>query len=284
VVCCALWGIQQVAVKWALPSVPPLLQAGIRSSGATLLVWLWARYRNVPLFVADKTLWPGIVAGTLFALEFSCIYLALPHTNASRVVVFVYTAPFVVAGALPLWVPSERLTRIQLVGLVCAFLALAYAFQEGLSLPTHEQLLGDSLALLAALFWGATTLVVRATTLSLAAPEKTLIYQLAVSSILLLAASAASGEAWPTQWQGVALASLAFQTVIVAFASYLSWFWLLRHYRATQLSAYTFLSPMFGLVFGAMLLGEHIGARLIEALAFVAIGIYLVSRKPTVSN
>lgn len=278
--CCILWGLQQVVVKATLPVLPPFVQGATRSAVAAAMLWAWSFMRGIPLFRRDGTLVPGLVAGALFGAEFVCIYGALTLTDASRVSVFIYMAPFVVALALPRFVPAERLSPMQMFGMGCAFAALAFAFQEGFTSPKHSQWLGDALALLAALLWGATTLVVRVTRLASASPEKTLFYQLAVSTVVLLAASLAAGERWPdTALPPWAWGSLFFQAVVVAFASYLAWFWLLRHYPATRLSAFSFLTPIFGLVFAALALGESISPRLVIALAFIAIGIGLVNRK-----
>ena len=278
--CCILWGAQQVVIKITLPVLPAFVQGAARSAIATLMLWAWSASRGITLFKRDGTLAAGLAAGTLFGLEFVCIYGALTLTDASRVSVFIYMAPFVVAIGLPRFVPAERLSPMQLFGLACAFAALAFAFQEGFTAPMRTQWLGDALAIMAALLWGATTLVVRATRLASASPEKTLFYQLAVSTAVIFAASLITGEQWPRAavppW---AWGSLVFQSLVVAFASYLAWFWLLRHYPATRLSAFSFLTPMFGLLFAALALGESISMRLMIALVFVAIGIWLVNRK-----
>jgi drug/metabolite transporter (DMT)-like permease len=247
---------------------------------AALLVFAWSRLRGIALFERDGTLVPGIAAGLLFALEFLCIYGALPRTDASRVSVFIYTAPFVVAALLPRFVPSERLRPLQMLGMAGAFVALAWAFQEGFSSPSRAQWTGDALALFAALCWGSTTLVIRTTRLATTSPEKTLFYQLVISAVIPWIASRMTGE--PQSLAAVPLwawGSLLFQSAIVAFASYLAWFWLLRHYPATHLSAFSFLTPLFGLAFAAALLGESISTRLVVALVFVALGIWLVNRK-----
>ena len=280
--CCVLWGMQQVIVKATLPMLPAFLQAAVRSVIAVALLIGWSRWRGIPLFGADRTLWPGLAAGMLFACEFLCIYGALPLTAASRVSVFVYVAPFIVALVLPRFVPSERLSGLQLAGLACAFAALAYAFAEGFSDATQGQWIGDGLAFLAAFMWGATTLVVRTTGLAHIAAEKTLLYQLGVSAVVLGGASFATGERWPAAglpWAG--WASMAFQAGVIAFASFLAWFWLLRHYPATRLSTFTFLTPAFGLLFAALALDETIGPRLLVAMVFIAIGIALVNRRVT---
>ncbi len=278
--CCAVWGVNQVAAKVALAELPPLLQAGARSAGAALLVALWSRWRRVSLGFGDGTLAPGLLAGALFALEFGCIFAGLQLTTASRMVVFVYLAPFVVALGMPLVAHGERLRALQFAGLLAAFGGVAWAYAEGLHAGpgSGRQWLGDALGVVGAVLWAGTTLVVRATALATAAPEKTLFYQLAVSGVLLLVASVIVGESWPMMLHGSTIALMAFQIVVVSFASYLLWFWLVRHYPATQISAFTLLTPLIGLAAGAVLLGEPLTLRLAVAGIAVAIGIALVNR------
>ncbi|MBQ0930206.1 DMT family transporter [Ideonella sp. 4Y16] len=278
--CAALWGLNQVASKVAVRDIPPLLQAGLRSAGAALLLWAWARRQRISLNPFDGTLRGGLLAGVLFAAEFGCIFVGLQYTTASRMAVFIYLSPFVVALGMPLVAPAERLRGAQLAGLVAAFAGVVWAFAEGFSAPAAgpQQWWGDALGVLAALLWGSTTLAIRASRLSTAPPEKTLMYQLAVSAVLLLAASTVAGEAWPRAAAPTAWGLLAFQIVIVTFASYLLWFWLVRHYQATQVTAFTLLTPIFGLLFGAWLLAEPLTARLLVAVAAVSTGIWLVSR------
>jgi drug/metabolite transporter (DMT)-like permease len=194
--------------------------------------------------------------------------------------VFIYLAPFVVALGMPFITRSERLHAPQWAGLALAFVGVLWAYAEGFVTPHAgpEQWLGDALGIAAALLWGLTTLTLRASRLATASPEKTLLYQLAVSGAALLAASLWRGEAWPVQWGSVALASLAFQTVVISFGSYLIWFWLVRHYPATRISVFLLLTPVFGLLAGVLLLGEPLSTRLLVALAAVCLGIALVNR------
>jgi drug/metabolite transporter (DMT)-like permease len=278
--CCFLWGLNQVAAKAVLAEVPGLWQAALRSGGAALLVWLWARARGIALFERDRTLPGGLVAGALFAAEFFCIFIGLQFTTASRMVVFIYISPFVVALGMPLIAHSERLRPPQAAGLVLAFAGVAWAFAEGFSRPAAGPLqwLGDGLGVLAGVLWGATTLAIRASALGQASAEKTLLYQLGVSALLLFVAVAVAAPPLPPRLSPLAWGSLGFQTLIVSFASYLLWFWLIRHYPATRLASFTMLTPVFGLALGARLLAEPVTARLLFALATVAAGIYLVNR------
>ncbi len=277
--CCALWGINQVAAKAALTEMAPLWQAGLRSVVAGGLVWAWSAWRGIRLFERDGSGGGGLLAGLLFAAEFACIFVGLQYTSASRMVVFIYLSPFVVALGMPFIAKGETLTARQWAGLVLAFGAVAYAFAEGFSAPhSPRQWWGDALGVLAAVLWGGTTLAIRGTRLSSAAAEKTLLYQLGVSALALCAAAVAAGEPLPLQWSPRLAGLFGFQAVLVTFASYLVWFWLIRHYAATKLAVFTLSTPLFGLLAGALLLGEGISARLVAALVALAAGIVLVSR------
>ncbi|MBA2960618.1 MULTISPECIES: DMT family transporter [Ramlibacter] len=279
--CCLFWGFQQILIKTTVGEVPPLWQATLRFAGATVLLGLWCALRGVPLFARDGSLASGLLAGLLFAAEFTCIYLGLRDTSASRLTVFLYTSPFVVALLLPRLVPTERLRPLQWAGLAIAFAAVAVAFSEGFAgATTARQLRGDALALAAGTLWGLTTLVIRGSRLATASAEKTLFYQVAVTAAVAPLLSLLLGESWSLQYSAQAWGSLGLQTVIGAFASYLAWMWLLRHYPATQMASFTFLTPVFALVFGVLLLGEHLTAQLVLALVGVAVGIVLVNRKP----
>jgi drug/metabolite transporter (DMT)-like permease len=280
VACCLFWGFQQILIKTTVGEVPPLWQAAIRFAGATVLLFAWCVARGVKLFERDGTLPAGLLAGMLFAGEFTCIYLGLRDTAASRLTVFLYTSPFVVAVLLPRIVPSERLRPVQWVGLVIAFAAVALAFSEGfMGHATPRQLRGDALALGAGVLWGLTTLVIRGSSLATASAEKTLFYQVAVTAVVAPLLSLALGEHWSLDYSRHAWISIGLQTAIGAFASYLAWMWMLRHYPATQLSSFTFLTPLFALLFGVALLGEHLTPQLLVALVAVAAGIVLVNRK-----
>jgi drug/metabolite transporter (DMT)-like permease len=172
------------------------------------------------------------------------------------------------------------LAPLQIAGMLIAFGALASAFVEGFGARDAKptQWIGDALGIVAAVLWGLTTLLVRASKLAQLAPEKTLFYQLAWSAPVLAIAAVLMAEPLPAQLNGALAASLFYQSVIVAFASYLVWFWLIRHYPATRIATFGFLTPLFGMLFGALLLNEPITLRLVVALFGVAVGIILVNK------
>ena len=199
--CCATWGLAQVAAKVSLAEVPPLMQASVRSLGAAVLLALWAHWRGLPLWQRDGSHRAGLLLGLLFAAEFACLFIGLQHTSASRMVVFLYSAPFFVALGMPLLLRTERLDRVQVLGLLAAFAGVAWAYSEGFGATKAGpmQWLGDALGLAGAALWALTTLALRGSVLSRALPEKTLMYQLLVSAVALGLAAVLAGEVMPTQ-------------------------------------------------------------------------------------
>jgi drug/metabolite transporter (DMT)-like permease len=187
-----------------------------------------------------------------------------------------YTSPFWVAALLPLFIQSEKLRPLQWLGMACAFAAVVFALREGLG---GGEAKGDLMGLAAGALWGLTTVAIRACNLTRISAEKLLFYQLAVSTIVLVALSHGMDEPWDRAWSGFAMGSVALQTAVGAFASYLAWMWMLGHYPATKISTFVFLTPLFALLFGTLWLGEAVTLTLVLSLALVAVGIVLVNRK-----
>ncbi|HSD40671.1 MAG TPA: DMT family transporter [Burkholderiales bacterium] len=276
-VLCMSWGFQQVTIKWAAPDISLVMQAGLRSVMATGLLLVWARLRGIPLFARDGTLGAGLAAGAMFALEFVFIYAGLAYTGASRMVVFIYTTPCMTALMLPLFVKSERLTPRQWAGVLLAFSGIVAAFGEGFASAGAETFLGDLFGVFAAFLWASTIVLIRATPLARASATKTLFYQLAVSALVLVAVSIAMGEPGVVRVTPLAVAVMAYQGALVAFASYLAWFWLLTKYYAARLSVLTFMTPLFGVAAGVIFLGERLTPAFLAAALLVAAGIVLVN-------
>jgi drug/metabolite transporter (DMT)-like permease len=277
-VLCALWALGNVAIKVTNAGISPAFQSGLRSLGALALLFVWSMLRKNSLFSRDGTLGVGIAAGAMFAAEFALIYWALVYTDVARGLIILYTAPFFVAIGAHFFVPGERLHTRQTVGLLAAFAGIIVAFWDGLTLPSWRALIGDSMMLGAAALWGATTVLVKGSALARIDPAKTLAYQLAVSGVALTIGALLLGERGIFDPTPLVVYSMLFQIVIVAFASYLVWFALIRIYPASTLSTFTFLTPLFALLLGSALLSERVSVALVASLVFVAFGIWLVNR------
>ena len=280
---CLSWGFNQIAVKLALPDIPPMLQATIRSSGALIVLFLIARLRGVKLFERDGTLGPGLLAGVIFGVEFVLIYRGLLLTSASRAVVFLYTAPFFVAFGSYLFL-GERLRASQWGGLALCFAGVALAIGVPQADVDARMLLGDLLVIAGGALWAATTLLVKATSLLKAPAEKGLGYQVALSVPILGFAAWVSGETLTRVPGLLALSLMVYQAVWVVGLTFLIWFALVKTYSASKLSAFTFITPLFGVVASYFIMHDTLTPIFGAAALLVIAGLYLVNRPgPAVS-
>lgn len=278
VLLCLCWGFNQVAVKLAIHDIPPLLQSAIRSVVAAFIVAGWCRLRGIPLFMRDGTLLPGLAAGVAFSIEFFCIYQGLAYTTATRAVLFIYLAPFFVVLGARIVLPADRFRLWQWIGLCLSFAGMLVAF--GLPTPALDprQTLGDIMMVGGALAWAITTLIIKASRLNTTSPEKVMLYQLVVSAPLLGIAAWLAGETMVRVPDLLSLGSLAYQTVWVVSVTFVIWFALVKKFSANRLSAFTFLTPLFGVAAGHLVLGDPLTPAFAAAVALVAAGLVLVNR------
>ncbi|MFG6485393.1 DMT family transporter [Roseateles sp. BYS78W] len=273
---CGVWSLQQVSLKAVTGDASPMLMVALRSGIALALLALLMHHRGE---APQRERWrPGCVAGALFGLEYLLVAEALRLTQASHVVIFLYTAPLFAALGLHARLPAERLAAPQWAGLALAFAGIALAFLGGQQGEGHGALVGDLLALGGGMAWGATTITLRGSRLAAAPATETLLYQLLGAFALLLPAAALTGQ-WHFESTMRVWAHLGFQSLVVSFASFLAWCWLLGRYRAAQLGSFAFLTPLFGVLLGVGLLGERPDAGFIAGSLLVLAGVALVARK-----
>jgi drug/metabolite transporter (DMT)-like permease len=278
---CLSWGFNQIAVKLALPDMPAMMQATFRSVGALPVLLIVGLLRKVDFSLRDGSLGPGILAGVLFGIEFVLIYQGLRLTTASRAVVFLYTAPFFVAlGSYRIL--GERLRGSQWAGLALSFAGVALAI--GVPQPNVDSsvLLGDLLIVGGGAMWGATTVIAKGTRLRLAAPEKALGYQVAISIPILAAAAWLSGETLTHVPGLLAISVVSYQAIWVVGLTFTMWFALVQTYSASKLSAFTFITPLFGVVASYFILHDQLTPTFGAAAVLVIAGLWLVNRPETI--
>lgn len=278
---CLVWGLQQVAIKVASTDVSTILQAALRSGVAGALVWLFSRFVARDRWLKGVAMGPGLVVGGLFAAEFLFVAEGLRWTTASHMAVFLYTAPIFAAIGLHLKRPDERLTSLQWAGIVLAFIGIVVMFlgrSNASGSGSPKQLFGDALGVCAGAAWGLTTVAIRVSRLSDAPAAQTLFYQLAGGFLALMPLAALTGQ---LEFHGTTLAwvSLGFQSLVVSFVSYLTWFWLLRRYLAARLGILSFLSPLFGVTMGAVWLHEPLAPSFLTGALLVLMGLLVVNGK-----
>lgn len=273
-----LWGLNYSAIKLSNTGLSPVFTVFLRSVIASSCGILYCLFLKQKLFHRDVLFFHGIVIGLLFGLEFVCLYFGLLFTDSTRSVIFMYLAPFVVAGGAHVFL-KERLDTVKTLGLVLAFVGVYFVFRGKPSTYGHMMLFGDMLSVAGAVFWGATTLYIKKYMAEKVHPINTFLYQLVFSIPIMLVCSLLLEETWIKNINMPVLASLFYQSVIIAFASYFVWFKLIYRYPVGKLSAFTFLTPIFGVFFGAFFYKEEITFFLLLGLALVCIGVYCANYK-----
>lgn len=271
-----LFAFNQVVIKVTIEGVQPIFSAGLRSVIGLLALFVWMRWRGVPLRATRPQIWGGVLVGALFSLEFLCIFLALDITTVSRASVIFYSMPIWLGLIAHFALPGERLTGLRLLGFFVAIAGVAWAFLDRSS--GQASLLGDALALGAALSWAGIALTVRLTPVSAVNAETQLAFQLAISGVVFLALAPLFGpylrDFTPIHGWGV-----VFQALVTVLLGFLVWFRLMKVYPASDIAAFSFLSPVLSVIMGWGLLGEEVGIEIIGALALVCLGLILISRR-----
>jgi drug/metabolite transporter (DMT)-like permease len=275
----ALLAFNQVVIAVVNEGLQPVFFAALRSAGGALCIWAWMRLRGLPLTVAPGTLPAGLLIGLCFAVEFLFLFLALDLTTVTRTSVIFYTMPVWLALMGHVLIPGERITRSKGAGLALAFGGVVLAITQRGGQGGEAALLGDLCALAAAMGWAGIALLAKASRLREVRPETQLLWQLAISAPVLFVAAPLFGPVLRDP-QLIHWAGLGFQVVVIVSAGFLFWLWLLSIYPAASVAAFSFLSPVFGVFLGWLLLDEPVGLEIAAALTLVVAGLILINRPP----
>ena len=263
----------------------PIFMAGLRSVVASLCLYVWMRARRIKVFPSAVVVGHGIVAGILFGSEFGLIFVGLEYTLASRGYVLLYIAPFFAAIGAHFFLAGDRLNVWKTAGLLSAFCGVMVLFMKDVGFFSFEALPGDILFLIAGAAWGATTVYIKKYLVRHTEPLQILFYQLFFSAPFLLIISILLEDAFLWSVSFTLVFSLFYQCIIVAFLSYLVWFMLVSRYPVSLMHAFSFFTPVFGVLFsGILILGETVSPNLIIALILVSLGMVLVNYQPNPSQ
>lgn len=267
----------QIIIKFINHGLQPVFFAGARSVIAVICLWIWLRLKGRPTQLDRAYLVPGLMVGVAFAIEFLCLFMALDLTTVTRTAIILYSMPVWLSVAAHFLLPGERITPVKAIGLATAFSGVSWAILDRSSGQGQASLVGDLCALLASWGWATITLVARGTRLREVRPDMQLFWQVLVSAPILLVASLFFGPII-RDLQPIHIAGLLFQGIVVVSAGFMFWLWLLSLYPAASVASFSFLTPIFGVFLGWLVLHEHVGLPLLGSALLVAVGIILINR------
>lgn len=294
-----LWGTAMVAMKGAMPHTAPFFMAGVRLLPAGLIVLLAGLFLGRPQAISRQGwLWIALFAlvdGTLFQ---GFLAAGLQRTGAGLGSVMIDSQPLAVAvmarglfgehiGALGwiglLW----GIAGISLLGLPDEWIFSLFRgdttwLSEGTALNTLLQG-GEWLMLLAALSMATGTILIRYVCRH-ADPVVATGWHMVLGGVPLFALSAL-GEVQP--WQGLTgldWGAIAYSTIFGSALAYGIFFFLAAQGNLTSLSALTFLTPVFALLFGNLFLGETLSSLQWVGVSFTLVSIYLINQRDALTQ
>ena len=271
-----LLGLNQTLVKIVNYGIHPIFQVGLRSLIAAIPVLIFCILFKKKISIRDGSLIPGIICGAIFALEFVLLFFALEFTSVARSSILFYSMPVWLGIAAHFLIKNEKLNSKKLLGFLISVIAVSIALFTKNDLG-EGGFIGDVFALCASFLWAAIVLIVRTTNLNRSCPEMQLLYQLIVSSIVILPISYYFGFYFREINIGITIIFI-FQAVVIVAAGFLIWFWTLSVYPATSIASFSFFGPIFGVFFGWLILKEEISILIFLSLALVSCGIYLINK------
>lgn len=276
-----IWGANMAMIKIGVRELAPLFMAGFRALIASACLYVWMRIKGVDAFPSRAIVFHGMVVGLLFGGEFGLIYASLKQNLASRVYILVYTTPFFVALEAHFFLSGDRLTPSKLIGLILAFGGTVALFVKDFETVSFSVLPGDLMALTAGFLWATTTVYLKKYLAHKTRPLQSLFYQVFFSAPFLLVLSLLFEDPIITGFSLLTGFSVFYQSIVVTFLSFLVWFEMIHKYPVSLLHAFSFFTPLFGVMLsGLLILGEAITPNVVVALALICAGMVAVNYQP----
>lgn len=273
-----LWGGNSVSIKIALQGVPPLALAGFRFLLALMAVTAWSISQRVTIRLKRGELGPLLLLGIAFVLQIITLNVGTLFTSAARSTIMINFFPFFTALFAHYWVPGDRLSIMKIMGIGLAFCGIFVTFAPAFQLGAHSYLVGDLIVLISASLLGLRTVVTKRLIQSIH-PYRLLIWLMIFSLPCFFGSSLILEDQSNYEFAPVVVASILYQGLVVAGVCFVGWTSILKKHSPSKLVVLSFATPISGIIFSHLLLGDELGFSLIAGAVLVAFGIYLVNRR-----
>ena len=273
-----LLGLNQVCVKLVNVGMHPVFQVALRSTLAIIPILLYCYFTKKKIIISDGSFIPGVIAGILFAVEFIFLFTALDYSTVTRVSLIFYTMPVWLTLSAHFLIDNDKLSLKKIIGLALAVFGLILAIYEPSGEYNEKQFFGDLYSLLASFCWAAIAIMLKTTRLNKSIPETQLLYQLIVSGIILLPISFLFNDFIRDMNINLVFIFL-FQVIIIMCLGFIGWLWVMSRYSASSTSSFAFLTPIFGVLFGWLIMDDNINLQIYLSLFLTCMGIYIINTK-----
>ena len=272
-----LWGGNSLAIKVGLQDFPPMALAFLRFVIGLVVIGGWALFRRIPLRLRPGELPRLLLLTTIFILQIICLNTGTLYTSASRSTIFINVYPFFTALFAHFWIPGERLSVTKTLGIVVAFSGVFVTVAPELG-QGETSVIGDIIVLVSGCFLGLRVVVTKLLIQSIH-PYRLLAWLLTLSLPFYVVASLVVERGEPMQLTLSAALALLYQGGVIAGFCFLAWTAILERYSASKLVVLFFATPLSGVLFSHLVLGDELTLSLLGGASLVAAGIYLVNMR-----
>lgn len=272
---CTLWGGLAVSVKIGLEGIPPILLAAMRFGVALVCVYAWTRLAKVSLHVDRGDRLIIIVPALVMVVQILFLNIGAENTSGSHTVLFMQTYPFFVAAIAHYIIPKDRLSLMKMIGLALAGAGMMLTIYDKQGGPSTSW--GDILVLSSAICL-ATQIMINKVLLRRISPVPLIFWQQVLILPVFIVLWLSTEWQMPVSIDLKILAAVIYQGAVVAGFCFLVWIRLLQRHSATQISAFFFTTPLFGVLLSWLMLGDHVTTHLTGGLILLAAGLWVVNR------
>ena len=273
---CAIWGGAFVAIKVGTLDMPPLGACALRFCLTSVVLTAWAYYKQVPMRYEGPEVKLLLILGVLFLYTNVAAYVGTAQTTSGRAAVFFYAQPIFLAMLAPYFLPSDRMTTRKVFGLGLAFGGIIILFLAKLGGGLTPTMVGDTIVLSGAVATAVSGVIVKRVA-GRVHPVALVCWQSWMSWPMLGLFSWIWEPGAVFIFSGRAIAALLYLGLISAAFGFVAYAWLIQRNSATRVAALTFLSPVFAVAYGWLLLGEQMGTIQLLGVAGVCLGVYIVN-------
>jgi len=272
-----LWGGNPVAAKVALTRIPPIGLAGLRFGLAALCLGLWCGLGREPLRPSRREAPPLLVNGLLFTAQIATFHLGVFWSSASHSAVLVNAFPIFVAVFAHFMLVGDRLSASKVTGVMLGFAGVVTVFLDRWGREPAAMVRGDVVLIVSAVILGVQNTYFK-NLLARISPYKIVFSQMAICLPPYFAYSLAFEGLLRARPNALVLGALAYQGILVGAFSFTAWAVILRRVPVSKLSVFAFSSPLWGVAFSYLFLGEPLTWMLLMGGGLVAVGIAVAAR------
>ena len=272
-----LLGLNQVLVKLVNIGMHPIFQVAMRSVLAIIPILIYCYLTKKKINFFDGSFLSGVITGVLFGVEFVFLFTALDYSTVTRVSLIFYTMPVWLTLAAHFLIKNDTLNLNKILGLIIAMTGLVFAVYQPISGYSMKQFYGDFYSLLASFCWAAIAIMLKSSRLSRSSPETQLLYQLIVSGFILLPIAFLFDD-FVRELNSQLVLIFSFQVIVIMCLGFIGWLWVMSKYSASSTSSFSFLTPIFGVLFGWLIMDDVINEQIYISLFLTCLGIYLINR------